>query len=148
MRTSVVNTPDTLCPRGFEGISMATFPDRMRQLRVGLGLTQEALGIRVGVTKATVSGWETGRNYPEFPLLPKLRKALGLSYEGIGTLVCGDAKQQTIIRGIHVVMEDGSGYSADVSRAKDSKELALLMRYRAMAPSRRTALLDLLKPGE
>ncbi len=128
--------------------AMNTFPDRLRQLRAGLGLTQEALGIRVGVTKATVSGWETARNYPEFQLLAKLRKALNLSYEGIGTLVCGETREGAIVAGIHAVMDEAGEYPTDVSRARDSKELALLMRFRSMAANRRSALLELLKPGD
>lgn len=126
---------------------MHTFSDRLRQLRNGLGLTQEALGIRVGVTKATVSGWENGRNFPEFQLLSKLRKALGLSYEGIGTLVCGDKREGAILSGIHIVMDEPAGY-ADSSRARDSKELAMLLRFRGLSATQRSALLELLKPGE
>lgn len=127
---------------------MNTFPDRLRQLRAGLGLTQEALGIRLGVTKATVSGWENGRNYPEFQLLGKIRKAFGLSHEGIGKLVCGDTREAAIVSGVRIIMEESQDYAADSTRAKDSRELALLMRFRALAPNRRAALLELLKPGE
>ena len=36
------------------------------------GLTQDALADYIGVTKASVSKWETGQSYPDITILPKL----------------------------------------------------------------------------
>lgn len=127
---------------------MNQFSDRIRQRRSVLGLTQEALGIRVGVTKATVSGWENGRSYPEFSLLEKLRIALELTHGGVGHLICGDSTEALAVDGIRQVMDVGPEYKVDPSRAGDSKELAVLLRFRTLSAAKRSALLELLKPGE
>ena len=37
-----------------------------------MGITQETLGLQIGVSKSSVSKWEAGRNYPEIGYLPKL----------------------------------------------------------------------------
>lgn len=41
-------------------------------LRKERKLTQDQLAEYLGVTKASVSKWETGQSYPDFPLLPQL----------------------------------------------------------------------------
>lgn len=51
----------------------------MAQLRKEQGLTQEALGEKLGVTNKTVSRWETGTYMPDIELLVPLGEALGVS---------------------------------------------------------------------
>ena len=41
-------------------------------MRKEKGLTQEELANFIGVTKASVSKWETGQSYPDIFLLPQL----------------------------------------------------------------------------
>lgn len=41
------------------------------QLRRRDGLTQEALGKKIGVTNKTVSRWENGNYMPDIEMLPK-----------------------------------------------------------------------------
>ncbi len=41
----------------------------LKQLRNETGLTQESLAERLGVSRRTVSRWETGTNMPDFDLL-------------------------------------------------------------------------------
>lgn len=48
---------------------MATFADRLRQLRKEKGITQEKLAERFFITKSAVSKYETGVNTPENKLL-------------------------------------------------------------------------------
>lgn len=43
---------------------MATMQERIRELRISSGLTQQELGAVLGVAKNTVSQYETGRNAP------------------------------------------------------------------------------------
>jgi tellurite methyltransferase len=46
-----------------------------------LGLTQEALAERLGITFQAVSKWETGQTVPDTVLLPRLALALGVSVD-------------------------------------------------------------------
>lgn len=39
-------------------------PDEVRSIRLGAGLTQEALARRLNVTLSAVKGWESGRRRP------------------------------------------------------------------------------------
>ena len=56
-------------------------------LRKEQGLTQEALGQRVGVTNKTVSRWENGNYMPDIELLVPLGEALGVS---VNALLAGE----------------------------------------------------------
>lgn len=49
--------------------------------RKDLGLTQEALADRIGITFQAVSKWETGQTVPDTTLLPKLAQTLGISVD-------------------------------------------------------------------
>jgi len=49
--------------------------------RKGLGLTQEALADRLGVTFQAVSKWETGQNLPDTAMLPRLAQALSIGVD-------------------------------------------------------------------
>ena len=44
---------------------MAEFSERIKQLRSEQGMTQEALGTIIGVTRFSVYTYEKGLNYPE-----------------------------------------------------------------------------------
>lgn len=57
------------------------------QLRREQGLTQEALGQKVGVTNKTVSRWETGAYMPDIELLVPLGETLGVS---VNELLAGE----------------------------------------------------------
>lgn len=41
------------------------FGDKLRQLRLERGITQETLAMRIHVTRQTISGWERGRSEPD-----------------------------------------------------------------------------------
>ena len=58
-----------------------SFADNVKKARVGLGLTQEALGQRVGVSGQAVSKWETADGFPDPSLLPALADALEVSID-------------------------------------------------------------------
>ena len=57
------------------------------ELRKEQGLTQEALGRRLGVTNKTVSRWETGNYMPDIELLVPLGEVLGVS---VNELLAGE----------------------------------------------------------
>lgn len=43
---------------------MATFGERLRELRQGLNMSQTQIGDLLGVTKVTISDYERGRSHP------------------------------------------------------------------------------------
>lgn len=47
------------------------------------GLTQDELATYIGVSKASVSKWETGQSYPDIALLPKLATYFGISIDDL-----------------------------------------------------------------
>lgn len=49
--------------------------------RKARGLTQDALAEEMGVTKASVSKWETGQSYPDIMLLPRLATFFNISID-------------------------------------------------------------------
>lgn len=57
------------------------------QLRKERGLTQEALGQKLGVTNKTVSRWENGNYMPDIELLIPLGEVLGVS---VNELLAGE----------------------------------------------------------
>lgn len=113
---------------------MSAFPERLRAARLELDITQEELGFRVGVSKASVSAWETGRESPSFRLLPALRDALGRSLD---SLICGGTDN----------VRDAPGSRYPALAARDAAERKLLQHYRALPAKKRSALLDFVREG-
>lgn len=58
-----------------------TFGSRLRQARAGAGLTQAALGDAVGVSKFTVSKWESGLHVPKATELAAIGRATRASVD-------------------------------------------------------------------
>jgi len=59
----------------------------LTELRKEQGLTQEALGEKIGVTNKTVSRWENGNYLPPVEMLQELSKLYSVS---INELLCGE----------------------------------------------------------
>lgn len=57
------------------------FGETLQSLRKNQGLTQEALGEQLHVTRQTVSNWETGKNYPDLELLVALSNLFDVSLD-------------------------------------------------------------------
>lgn len=60
---------------------MNTIGDRIALLRAQLGLSGEQLAERLGLTKGTVSQWETNRSVPKYEHLKRLRQLIDFSYD-------------------------------------------------------------------
>lgn len=58
-----------------------TFHENLRKARLARGLTQEALGEKLGMAAQTVSKWERGESLPDAALLPPLADLLGVSLD-------------------------------------------------------------------
>ena len=52
------------------------FHEILRQRRLALGLTQEQLAQRLGVSAPAVNKWERNNSYPDITLLPPLARLL------------------------------------------------------------------------
>ena len=115
---------------------MKSFGDRLRAARIAAGMTQEQLGFALGVTKSSVSARENDRETPGFRLLPALRTALGCSLD---ELIVGPVASHA---GRDTVREAPELYIGNVD------EKTLLVRYRALPPRRRQAVLELIKPAK
>lgn len=53
--------------------------DRILQFRKALGLSQEQLAEQIGVSRQSISKWETGQSTPELDKLVALSKVFGIS---------------------------------------------------------------------
>lgn len=110
---------------------MDTFGSRLRAAREARGITQEALGFEVGVAKATVSKWETGRSEPTLEQIALLTGLLGRSAD-------------------YFVLADAAVNEAakvqDERRAVNVDEERLLARFRTLSPDRRRGLLAFISP--
>ena len=62
---------------------MAVYGNRIRELRRNSGLTQEALGKKLGVIKQTVSSWENNISEPNSEILSKLASLFDVSVDYI-----------------------------------------------------------------
>lgn len=57
--------------------------NNIKAYRKKLGLTQEALAEKMGVSVAAVSKWESGANFPELPLLLRLAQTFQVSLDAL-----------------------------------------------------------------
>lgn len=68
----------------------ATIAERIKKIRTTLGLSQKAYGDKLGVTDATVSGWESGRRTPTEGALVSMCREFNINYpyliEGLGDM--------------------------------------------------------------
>ena len=69
--------PPSLHPRAMEDLKK-TLGDCFRTARLRMGLTQEALADKVGVTTETISNSERGESLVTLPVFLSLAEALGL----------------------------------------------------------------------
>ena len=67
---------DKLITKG--GFLMA---NRIQMARKAQGLTQKEFGEALGLTQATVSAWEVGRNEPNYKVLREIAQVLNCSIE-------------------------------------------------------------------
>ncbi len=85
--------------------------DKIKQLRLKAGMTQEQLGIRLGISPQSVSKWETGVTMPDISLLPRLSSEFGVTIDEIFDLTT-EQKLQRIERRLDIEEE----FSDDIFR--------------------------------
>lgn len=64
--------------------------ERIRGLRMALGMTQGDLAEKMNVTDKAVSKWERGLSRPDIDSLPKLAETLGTTVQEL----CGESAQK------------------------------------------------------
>ena len=57
------------------------FPQRLKALRQEKNMLQQDLALHLKVSKSTVSGWEVGRNQPDYDILIELSILFGVSVD-------------------------------------------------------------------
>ena len=60
--------------------------NKIRMLRQKVGITQEQLGEKLGISAQSISKWETGITMPDITLLPLLSSELGVSIDELFNL--------------------------------------------------------------
>ncbi len=82
--------------------------NKIKQLRLKAGLTQEQLAMNLGISAQSVSKWETAVTMPDISLLPLLSSLLGVTIDEIFDLT-RDQKLQRIERRIDIEEEFSDG---------------------------------------
>ena len=88
------------------------FNERLMALRKKRGLSQEELGFELGVSRQTVSKWESGQSYPDFQRLVLLADYFDISLdELVRGLDVGDVRalneSEKQLSSIYADMEEG-----------------------------------------
>lgn len=78
--------------------------NKIRQLRLKAGLTQDRLGMLLGISAQSISKWETGTTMPDISLLPLLSSELGVTIDEIFDLTI-DQKLQRIEKRLDIEEE-------------------------------------------
>ena len=60
---------------------MIRLGERIKELRLRDGRTQEALAGRLGVTAQAISRWEKGICYPDMELVPSIANCFGVTID-------------------------------------------------------------------
>ncbi|TWH64137.1 DNA-binding XRE family transcriptional regulator [Azomonas agilis] len=124
---------------------MKTFGDRLRTLRETRNWSQEQLGFELGVTKATISKWETGKVQPGLGTLLRIKElfadqSISLDFLGDGQVLYPDLA----LSPNHRTAESVAPYHTDPAVAQSSDELQLLLLFRTLPKKRQQGLLKLL----
>jgi transcriptional regulator with XRE-family HTH domain len=131
---------------------MTGFGDRLKGLREAKGWSQERVGFELGVTKATISKWETGRAEPGLENLCKIRRLYRDAGVTLDELIAGEGVPAQFQHGgepytaafLAGIEESGVVYGAGSIRTESTEETHLVVRYRQLRPKQRKGLLALL----
>lgn len=108
---------------------MPTFPQRLRQLRRGLKMTQGTLADKVGVSKSSIAMYERGEREPSVDALEAIASALGVSLDYLrGKSDTGEPAQRC--NTIRIAGRDGSF----VARSLTDEQVDVLMALIAQLP--------------
>ena len=114
------------------------FAERLKQMRLKHGLTQDEAAVALQVTKGSISAWENGRNRPLFEQLVSICDLFRCSADD---LLGGEIRHNSMY-GVREIAE-----SYDTKRAQQTRERTLMAHFRAMTPRLQEALIDILAHG-
>ena len=87
--------------------------ERIKSLRLGLGLNQTAFGARLGVRQTTVAGWLTGLRVPSDAVIISICREFGVSPEwlklGVGEMFPERSREEEIAAFFGEVSRDPDG---------------------------------------
>ncbi len=115
---------------------MDDFSTRLRSLRNRHGWSQEFVGFELGVSKATVSKWETGRAEPSIQHLSALKRLYAVDGATLDWLIDGEFAPATSGRDAHE--------SPPSPVAHDMDEAELLLHFRRLRLRQKRGLLALI----
>lgn len=102
------------------------FAKNLKFFRMNLGLTQEELARRLGITRAAITNYEMGRSEPSFEALCALTSELGVDLD-------------------QLLLEQDFGVPYIYTRQVTDDEAALLDVYRKADPVYQTVAYEILK---
>lgn len=87
--------------------------DRMKELRVNLGLTQKEFADRIGVKQSTIATYEIGRNNPSDTVIALICREFGVDEiwlrTGTGEMFCPASREEEIAAFVGDVLHDEPG---------------------------------------
>ena len=107
------------------------FGEKLKNLRMQAGLSQEKLGNALGISKRTIIKYETGVCLPVTELLPKISKFFGVSIDSLITeqeIFISQAHEQSgrkEARGASALVEEVSGLFAGGRLSEDDKDAVM-----------------------
>lgn len=116
-----------------------TFAERLRQIRLAHGLTQQQVADSLGVHRSTYTYYERGHTNPPRETLEKLVKLFHVPYESLlGALPVPDASATAVC-----VQSGAEDPYAQLQSA--SREQQLIALFRAMDPAQQQQALETLR---
>lgn len=104
------------------------FAKNMKQLRIGLGLSQEELANKIGTSKQVISRYESALRSPKIAMADKIAKALG-----------ADIASMLGQHGTHLI--SGVEENDDKFILHNDNEIKLIIYYRKLVASQKEELL-------
>lgn len=87
--------------------------ERIKSLRLALGLNQTVFGARLGVRQTTVAGWETGLRVPSDAVIISICREFGVSPEwlklGVGEMFAPRSREEEIAAFFGELSQDPDG---------------------------------------
>lgn len=114
-----------------EGFALKTFSEKIRDKRKELGLSQEELGNRIGVSKRMIIKYENDGVKPRQAVMKKLAEVLNISVEYL-SLDDNENDNNTVEKKVEELLEKNTALFAggELSQeAKDSYFEALMKAY-------------------
>lgn len=114
------------------------FAERLKQMRVRHGLTQDQAAEALQVTKGAISAWENGRNRPLFEQIVSICDLFRCTTDDL----MGGELRNNPLYGVREIAEP-----YDTKRAQQTRERTLLAHFRSMSPKLQEGLIDILARG-